>query len=850
MKDRSKLDEIKRKVNLVQVIDKFGGAELHGDGDKRDGWHKAHESKSKRSLHVDNAAGVWHCKSCGEGGDLFDWVGHVRFNSTWNRKSVTMFAEAMREVADFAGVEIPEYDAEEAAERRNVEDIWGLASDFYHEQLTAEHRDYFHKRGYTDETIDKYKLGFAPSGGRALLASLISRHKIDGDELVKSGLFLKRDTGSIEDHFQGRLMFPYWRNGRPSYFIGRITDQSPKWEHDRGMKYKKLLVHNESHPYVSEQVDNRYFYGEDSVMPGGDLLITEGVADCLSALQAGFACVSPVTVRFAKKDHAKILELAERAGTVYICNDNEESNAGSDGTLATAKMLWENGKVAKLVTLPRPSGVDKIDLNDFLSTHGAEAFKKLLPTAKSLLDLKVDEYAAAPTDEAKIAIQRTVLDLVAYVNDKFQLESWKRKLPKLIGLSATAFTDMLKDARRALVDTQVKESPAVSSDVIAKVLADEGYTFALNELSDTIEVTGRLISAGVAAEIRTRMRDRGYRYMEEIEDVYTTIAYKNRYHPVKQFFESLQWDGQNHIRTLGRYIEDDHPPIVYPEYPNRPMPVFDLFLGRWMVGAVAKLYEAGKVKAQNPVLVLDGPQNLGKSSFARWVGSPLPDLMIESPIRPDDKDHQRYLASMWIWEVAEIGATTRKADREALKDFITRHEVTFRKPYDRHPISKPALASFIGTINNENGFLTDPTGNRRFLTVRLKSIDWRYLDVVDINQLWAQAFALYKQGESWQLNATEMAIRNERNAEYMVEDPFEGWILKYYDVEEDRDSWLTTTTDITETLQANGVKGETKGIQMAVAASLKRMGLRQHANARPRAWVGIQRKDNKQVRQP
>jgi DNA primase catalytic core len=836
-------EQIKRRVDLKSVITHFGGAELHGDGDTLTGWHKAHESQSKRSLHVDNAKGVWYCQNCKQGGDMFSWVGHLRRNGSYRDTDKTMFVEAMREIADFAGVEIPAHDKEKTAERRSIEEVWQIASDFYHSELTDEHRSYFYKRGYTDKTIAAAKLGYAPQGPRTLLAHLVKVHKIDGDELVKSGLFLKRDNGDLEDHFQGRLMFPYLVHGRVAYFIGRITDQSPTWEHDRSMKYKKLLVNNDKHSYVSEQVSNRYFYGEDSVKPGGDLLITEGVADCLSALQEGFSCVSPVTVRFAKKDHGKILEFAERAGTVYICNDNEASNAGGDGTLATAEMLWHNGKVAKIVTLPRAAGVDKVDLNDFLSNpeQGPEALKKLMAAAKTLLDLRVEEYTQAQTDDAKIEAQRAVVDLVAYIKDKFQLELWKRKLPKEIGLSTAAFCDMLKDAQKQHAETEGQER-AVASEVIAKDLGDEGYTFALNELADTIEVNGHMINTGVAAEIRTRMRDLGYRYMEEIEDVYTTIAHKARYHPVKRYLEGLKWDGKNHLRTLGQYIKDDHPAIIYPEYPNSPVPVFDVFMGRWMVGAVAKLYEAGKVKAQNPVLVLDGPQNLGKSSFARWIGSPLPELMIEGPIRPDDKDHQRFLASMWIWEISELGATTRRADREALKDFITKHEVTFRKPYDRHPVSKPALASFIGTINNENGFLTDPTGNRRFLTVRLKSIDWRYLDVIDINQLWAQAFALYKDGASWTLTPVEIAARDARNAEYMVEDPYEGWILKYYDADESQTDWLTTTTEITDCLQSNGVKGETRQVQMAVAASLKRMGLRQHANARPRAWVGIQRR--------
>ena len=448
MKDRTIIEEIKRKADLKGVMAHFGGAELSGDGDTLSGWHKAHESKSKNSLHVDNAKGVWHCKGCGQGGDMFSWVGHLRRNGSYRDDDKTMFAEAMREIATYAGVEIPEHDTEKAAERSNVEDIWQLAANFYHEELTADHRVYFHKRGYSDEVIDQYKLGYAPVGPRTLLSHLVKGHKIASAELVKSGLFLKRDNGALEDHFQGRLMFPYFVRGRVAYFIGRITDESPKWEHERGMKYKKLLVHNDKHPYVSEQVDNRYFYGEDSVKPGCDLLITEGVADALSALQAGFACVSPVTVRFAKKDHAKILEFAQRVGAVYICNDNEASNVGGDGTLATAEMLWQNGKVAKLVTLPRPAGVDKVDLNDFLSNpeQGPDAFRKLLPTAKTILDLKIDQIAACTDDKAVMVLQKEAIALIACITDEYQLELWRESMPEKLKLGKKAYNKFLKAA--------------------------------------------------------------------------------------------------------------------------------------------------------------------------------------------------------------------------------------------------------------------------------------------------------------------------------------------------------------------------------------------------------------------
>ena len=97
-------------------------------------------------------------------------------------------------------------------------------------------------------------------------------------------------------------------------------------------------------------------------------------------------------------------------------------------------------------------------------------------------------------------------------------------------------------------------------------------------------------------------------------------------------------------------------------------------------------------------LVLDGPQGIGKSFLVRWL-CPKERYYIEGGINTEDKDSLIRLASKWIWEVGELQATTRKADREALKDFISRRDVTVRPAYGRYDIVKPALASFIVTIN-------------------------------------------------------------------------------------------------------------------------------------------------------
>ena len=314
------------------------------------------------------------------------------------------------------------------------------------------------------------------------------------------------------------------------------------------------------------------------------------------------------------------------------------------------------------------------------------------------------------------------------------------------------------------------------------VLSRLGYTFALNELDDHIEVNGEPLSDVQEAVIRTQLRDQGLNYTNRARDAYIAEAARNAYHPVKRYLGSLLWDGQDSIAALARYVRDRHG-------------VFPLYLRRWAVGAVAKVYE----QAQNPMLVLDGSQGLGKSRLARWFASPLPGYFVESSIDPNDKDHHIRLARNWIWEVGELGSTTRKADREALKYLLTMGWVTVRKPYDRHDMVKPALASFIGTVNNESGFLNDPTGSRRFMVCSLEEIDWDYTSL-DVNQIWAQACALYQAGKPWQLTPDEATQASEINAEYEMENPLEDLLRLHFEMDPAHVDWKLTSVAILDHL--------------------------------------------------
>jgi hypothetical protein len=374
-----------------------------------------------------------------------------------------------------------------------------------------------------------------------------------------------------------------------------------------------------------------------------------------------------------------------------------------------------------------------------------------------------------------------------------------------------------------------------------------GFYFRLNLLDDHIEVNGARLDDLTIRKIKNKIRDLGFKngQLPAMEDAYWEEAGNNSYHPIKDYLQSLQYDGDDHIRLLSRYFQDNHDPILYADGSTES--VMHVWLKRWLIAAVAKVYSGNTVNAQNAVLVLEGGQNLGKSTFARWLCSGIPDYFIEKSIEPDSKEDERRLASHWIWEIGELGATTRKADREGLKSFLTREKCTFRNPYAKEDSKKPALASFIGTVNNEGGFLQDATGSRRFMTVGLTTIQHAYIDEIDIDQLWAQAFDLYRRGESWRLTLEETQRRDELNGDYKVEDPYEGWVLRYFEVDKARADaktlgWFTTTQELVSELKNQGVTDNTTAISMRLAATMKSIGFekaRQHKRTGVWGYWGV-----------
>lgn len=309
------------------------------------------------------------------------------------------------------------------------------------------------------------------------------------------------------------------------------------------------------------------------------------------------------------------------------------------------------------------------------------------------------------------------------------------------------------------------------------------------------------------------MLDIGLTGRERIQDAITESGWQNKYHPISEYLQSLNWDGKDHFGDLCNCLTLSQDTDIFGQ----------AFFKRWLIGSVAKVLHQG----QNFMLVIDGRQGIGKSSLSRWL-CPLPQFFIESSIHPEDKDCQMRLISNWIWEVGELEGTTRKADRAALKDFISRKEVTVRIPYGRQDLVKPACASLVGTINEDGaGFLNDPTGSRRFAVMKLNKIDFAYTKL-DVNQLWAQIYQLYMSGEPHELKEDEKVAQATVNDQYEADSPIEQYLRKLYQwskEDSNQQKNFIPSIEILNTLSLAGLRGIERANLMEISTTLKREGL-------------------------
>ena len=241
------------------------------------------------------------------------------------------------------------------------------------------------------------------------------------------------------------------------------------------------------------------------------------------------------------------------------------------------------------------------------------------------------------------------------------------------------------------------------------------------------------------------------------------VARDIRIHPVRDWLDTLCWDGTARIETWTS------------TYLGAEATTFHQTIGAlWLISAIARIYRPG-VKADH-MLILEGPQGARKSTALKvlagedWFTDELPDI--------GSKDAAIHMQGVWIVEIAELDAIGR-AEVSRIKAFLTRTTDRFRPPYGRYTVEVPRQCVFAGTVNPDT-YLRDETGNRRFWPLCCGTIDIPAL-ARDREQIWAEAVHRFREGAIWWIEDKELLTeaRKAQDLRYRVDawnDLIEHWL--------------------------------------------------------------------------
>ena len=342
--------------------------------------------------------------------------------------------------------------------------------------------------------------------------------------------------------------------------------------------------------------------------------------------------------------------------------------------------------------------------------------------------------------------------------------------------------------------------------------------FRLNRFTNEVEVQGApwaLSSATAPLSDRDIVRARewlqGFNLTPTKDEAHAALseaAAAHSYDPVTDYLDGLIWDGKPRIDAW-----------LINLFGVRDTPYARAVGSKWLISACARAYRPG-CKADY-MLVLEGPQDIGKSAALRALAGPDWFMEFTAPLR-DNKMFVEQTMGKWIVEFPEL-ASIGPSNMETVKAVITTQVDRVRLSYAHTAGNYPRRSILAGTVNPkaEGAYLTDETGNKRFWPVRCTAIDMVGL-VRDRDQLWAEAASRYALGEHWWLTDEQRAAAIIQQAARVAVSPWEDW-LKSGRLDE-RDEW--TSSQLLERIGVP-VKDQTNKHKQEVAQIMTRLGWRQ-----------------------
>lgn len=481
----SQVDQVKSAADIVKIVGDY--VKLRKGGANYVGLCPFHQEKTP-SFAVHPIKQIFHCFGCGVGGDVFKFVMLLE-NLT--------FPEALRRVAEKVGIRLPEQEFDETAdanarERTALYKIHDAATKFYAAQLggTAEGRAaraYLADRGLGDETVGRFRLGYAPGDGQALLRTL-KEAGFKVPDLEKGGLVLgDADRQRHYDRFRRRVIFPIANeSGKVVAFGGRALGDDPP----------KYLNSPETPIYTKSRVLYHLDRAGQAIRKLDYVVLVEGYMDAIAVASAGVENVVASCGTSLTESQIRLLTRYTRRAVVNYDPDS----AGVAATERSLNLLLEEGFEAKVLALP-----GGLDPDSFIRRQGAAAYKELLAAAPTYLDY-LTERAAAQNDitrpEGKIAAANFVMTYLVRVPNPMLRAELANRLAERLRVDDRLLRGELK---RAAAESRTQIKAREQSGETKTTLAERQLLRAVlesNEMAGEIlpVIAGEDLCAGLGTE--------------------------------------------------------------------------------------------------------------------------------------------------------------------------------------------------------------------------------------------------------------------------------------------------------------------------------------------------------------
>lgn len=394
------IEEIKSRLDIVQVLSDY--IKLQKAGSNLRALCPFHSEKTP-SFMVSPSRQIWHCfGGCNEGGDIFKFVMKIEGLE---------FGDALRRLADRAGVQLKREDPQIRTERGKSADICRHAVEYFQNNLkqNVQAREYFLKRGIKEETISEFRLGYSPESWDGLLKYLSAKN-FHPQDAEKAGLVVKNENGKIFDRFRGRLMFPIANSsGEIIAFGGRIFDA--EGDAAKYINSPQSLIYDKS----------RTLYGFDKakteIRKNNFALVVEGYMDLIMSHQAGVKNAVAVSGTALTREHLRILK--RLCDNLYFSFDTD--GAGQEATKKAIDMALEEDFNIKIVSAP--SGKDPAD---FILAFPAD-WPGQMQKAKSFMEFYFDNALSqndTETAEGKKNISKILLLQIKKLKNRVEQSHW------------------------------------------------------------------------------------------------------------------------------------------------------------------------------------------------------------------------------------------------------------------------------------------------------------------------------------------------------------------------------------------------------------------------------------------